>query len=268
VRVRLGLLLGEIAGAGLFDGIWLDYLRYPVGSRSGRPAEGDPRDYWGYAPSTRAAFFAARPDLDTPAFRAFLHDGRAPDPATHAAWLAAWRGFLQEALREVLLDARRRTAGRLRLGLVFHPGVYLRAHDPRAQAALAWLPLCDDASAMCYAYDPALDARDDADDRATIDRELGLVEAGIAALRGGRRPALLASLAGEPPEPEARGPRRHWSIAAQVAYLKGRRVEGAFGALDGVAFFSYGWLWPASDAARRAGEVGPIPAGRVEPAPL
>lgn len=253
VRARLGTLLEEIAALKCFEGVWLDYLRYPVGSRGLRPPAGDPRDYWGYAPSSMAAFAAERPDLATPAFRAWLTTGVAPDEATHAAWMAAWRGFLSRELRDVLAQARERLAGRARLGIAFHPSVYLKAHDPRAQNALAWLPLCDEATAMCYAYDPALDPRDDGDGRATIDRELAVVDQGVAALHGGRRPALIASLAADPPDVE-RPPRRHWSLTAQVAYLKGRRVEGAYGALDGVALFSYGWLWPGSDARRKAGE--------------
>lgn len=268
VRARLGALLDEIAGLRCFDGVWLDYLRYPVGSRAQRPIAGDPRDYWGYAPSTMAALAAERPDLDTPEFRAFLATGQAPNGDSHAAWLAAWRAFLARELRDVLADARARLSGRTRVGLAFHPGAYLRPHDPRAQHALAWLPLCDEAAAMCYAYDPALDPRDDAEGRATIDRELAVVEQGVAALHGGRRPAMLASLAADPPEAADRAPRRHWSLAAQVAYLKGRRVEGAYGALDGVALFSYGWLWPASDARRKAGEQTPGDAGRAAAPPL
>lgn len=268
VRARLGMLIDELAGLRCFDGVWLDYLRYPVGSRGLRPLAGDPRDYWGYAPSTLAALAAERPDLDTPEFRAFLRSGLAPDDATRTAWLGAWRAFLTRELREVLADARARLTGKARLGIAFHPGVYLRPHDPRAQNALAWLPLCDEAAAMCYAYDPALDPRDDGDGRATIDRELAVVEQGIAALHGGRRPALLASLAADPPGAVDRAPGRHWSVTAQVAYLKGRRVEGAYGALDGVALFSYGWLWPASDARRKAGERMPGDAGRAATTPL
>ncbi|MEB3328300.1 MAG: hypothetical protein VKQ33_03595, partial [Candidatus Sericytochromatia bacterium] len=77
VRKRVVGLVDEIAGLGYFDGIWLDYMRYPLAARS-RPTGADPRDFWGYSPSSRAALQTHAPALDTPAFRAFLADGTTP----------------------------------------------------------------------------------------------------------------------------------------------------------------------------------------------
>jgi hypothetical protein len=269
VRERVIGLADEIARLGYFDGIWLDYLRYPLPARS-RPTGVDPRDFWGYSPASRAALRTQAPTLDTPAFRAFLTEGAAPDEATRQQWLTNWRGFLSGELKTLLEAIRTRVEGRLKLGLVFHPSGYMRQHDPRAQDALAWLPLCDEVSPMCYAYDPELDPVDASMQRSTIDQELSLVEDAVAALPT-KRPALLVALAGEPQPglPNLTPPRRHWPLRAQIAYLKGRRVEGAFPLVDGVAMFSYGWLWPSSDASRRSlDEPAWNDAGRSEKAPL
>ncbi|MEB3223556.1 MAG: hypothetical protein VKS61_15900 [Candidatus Sericytochromatia bacterium] len=269
VRERLVALTDEIARLGYFDGVWLDYLRYPLAARS-RPTGVDPRDFWGYSPSSRAALRTQAPALDAPAFRAFLADGTSPDEATRQQWLSTWRGFLAGELKTLLEAIRTRLDGRLKLGLVFHPSGYMRQHDPRAQDALAWLPLCDEVSPMCYAYDPEVDPLDASAQRATIDQELSLVEDAVAALPG-KRPALLVALAGEPQPglPNLTPPRRHWPLRAQIAYLKGRRVEGAFPLVDGVAMFSYGWLWPSSDASRRSlDEPAWNDAGRADRAPL
>lgn len=264
VRTRLDLLFDELAAMNCFEGIWLDYLRYPLAAESSLRAA-DPRDFWGYGPSAKQAFFNERPDLaNNPAFMEFLRTGQAPDLITREAWITAWRGFLSDELRDVLAQAKARLNGRTKLCMVFHPGVYLKRHDARAQDALAWLNYYDEAAAMCYAYDPTLDPADMSRSRATIDRELDVVEAAMQAF-GGRKPAMLAALAAEPPErTELSGP-RHWPVQAQVAYLKGRRVEGAFGSLEGVALFSYGWLWPQSEAARKAVEPGGPASGRPGP---
>lgn len=264
VRTRLDMLFDEIANLNCFEGVWLDYLRYPLAAESVGKAP-DPRDFWGYGPSARQAFAAKRPEMaQDPYFMEFLKTGEAPDPITREEWITAWRGFLASELREVLASARARLHGRTKTCMVFHPGVYLKRHDARAQDALAWLSYYDEAAAMCYAYDPALDPGDMSLTRATIDRELDVVESAMQAF-GGRKPNFLAALAAEPPErAEGPGP-RHWPVQAQVAYLKGRRVEGAFPSLEGVALFSYGWLWPQSEAGRRAAEPGVPASGRPGP---
>ncbi|MEB3285616.1 MAG: hypothetical protein VKN33_10050 [Candidatus Sericytochromatia bacterium] len=262
VAEKLGALLEEISDTGYFDGIWLDYLRYPLAARS-RPSQGDPRLYWGFAPSTRTAFRRKRPDLDTSEFRTFLNTGLAPNPDLRSRWMSAWRSFLAGELQDLVAVIREKVPPKVKLGLVFHPSSYLNEDDVRAQDALRWLPYFDEASPMCYAYDPDLDPVDASRLRATIDKELSSVEQFIAAMPG-KKPELIAALAGEPQpgSPELTPPRRHWPLSAQVAYLKGRRVEGAFRSLGGVALFSYGWLWPASDASRRATDAPWSEAGR------
>lgn len=265
VAEKLGALLEEISNLGYYDGIWLDYMRYPLAARA-RTGEGDPRLFWGYSNATRAALRKKRPELDTPAFRAFLVDGTAPNPDLRRRWLTEWRGFLSGELKDLIATVKEKVPSKVKLGLVFHPSSYMSSDDPRAQDALQWLPYFDEISPMCYAYDPDLDPVDASRLRATIDRELLSVEEFVAAMPG-KRPSVLAALAAEPQPgaPELSPPRRHWPLSAQVAYLKGRRVEGAFRAVDGVALFSYGWLWPASDSSRKASDAPWTEAGRNTP---
>ncbi|MEB3195861.1 MAG: hypothetical protein VKP62_01530 [Candidatus Sericytochromatia bacterium] len=268
VGERLGALLEEVGQLGYFDGVWLDYMRYPVAAKS-RTGHPDPRDFWGYSPATVTALRSKRKDLDTAEFRHFLTDGDAPSEQTRQRWLTAWRGFLSDELRDLIANLRTRLPASVKYGLVFHPSSYMRGHDVRAQDALAWTPLFDELAPMCYAFDPELDPVDASQLRSTIDKELASVDDHLAALPG-RRPALVVALAAEPQPgtPRVQPPRRHWPVSAQVAYLKGRRVEGAFHHVEGVALFNYGWLWPASDASRRASDDPWTGAGRGGRPPL
>lgn len=266
VRTRLDILFDELAAMKYFEGVWLDYLRYPLAAESGGEAP-DPARLLGLRSLGPRGLRrqAAGDGRGCPRFMAFLKSGEAPDPQTREELGHGLAQLLASELREVLALARARLSGRTNLCMVFHRRVPQAPRRAR-QDALAWLSYYDEAAAMCYAYDPTLNPAILSLTRApqstaswTWSSPRWRASRQRARAPGGDRRRAPRPCRRPRPPPLA-GP------GAGRLPSKGRRVEGAFPSLEGVALFSYGWLWPQSEAGRRATDQGSLPAAALPPA--
>lgn len=250
VRRRLNLLAWELASSGMVDGIQLDYIRYPVRLKDGDvDPSADPRNYWGYSEHQQATFFAENPAYDTEAMRAYLKTGRAPD-GRDAEYFDVWKRWLAREVEEVIGGIRERTRGRVRLSMAFFPNYYFHVNDTRLQESKRWFYLFDDLSPMCYSY--YLDTYPGPYGDYNINRELEVVEEGLAQLPAHARPELVPTLVEDAPGTPASASLHHRIFREQLAYLRGRMLDGAYPSLTGVAFFTYGWLFPEHEARRKA----------------
>lgn len=250
VRQQLGALIDEIAGLGYYDGVYLDYIRYPLRLKGDDVDETpEPRNFWGYNPTAFAAFVAENPEWNTPEYRRFLLTGQLFNEARREEWLKVWKDWLAGELEELIAGLRARSKGKLQLGMAFFPNYYFHKWDNRAQESLRWMEHFDAVSPMCYSY--FLDTFPDPFGHYTINRELTILQAGLKAYPKAQRPAVIASLSEDAPGTPVTARYHHRGFPTQLAYLKGRRLEGAFPDLTGIAFFSYGWMFPESDKTRR-----------------
>lgn len=250
VRRRLNLMAWELASSGLVDGIHLDYIRYPVRLKDGDvDPTPDPRNFWGYSSHQMQTFFAENPAYDTDAMRAFLTTGTAPD-GREAEYLDVWKRWLAREIEEVIAGVRQRTQGRVRLGMAFFPNYYFHAHDNRLQESKRWFHLFDDLSPMCYSY--FLDTYPGPYGDYTINRELTEVEEGLSKLPATQRPALIPTLVEDAPGTPRTASLHHRIFREQIAYLRGRMLDGAYPSLNGLAFFTYGWIFPEHEKRRSA----------------
>jgi uncharacterized lipoprotein YddW (UPF0748 family) len=250
VRRRLNLMAWELASSGLVDGIQLDYIRYPVRLKEGDvDPTADPRNFWGYSSHQMQSFFAENPAYDTDAMRIFLTTGAAPD-ARDAEYLDVWKRWLAREIEELIGGIRQRTKGRLRLSMAFFPNYYFHVNDSRLQESQRWFHLFDDLSPMCYSY--YLDRYPGPYGDYNINRELEVVEAGLARLPLGQRPELIPTLVEDAPGTPASASLHHRIFREQIAYLRGRMLDGAFPSLSGLAYFTYGWIFPEHENRRKA----------------
>lgn len=249
VRRRLNLMAWELASSGLVDGIQLDYIRYPVRLVDGDiDSTPDPRNFWGYSEHQLATFFAENPPYDTEAMRTYLSTGLAPD-GRDAEYLDVWKRWLAREIEEAIGGIKQRTKGRVRLGMAFFPNYYFHVNDTRLQESKRWFHLFEDLSPMCYSY--YLDTYPGRYGDYNINRELELVEEGLAQLPPRERPALVPTLVEDAPGTPASASLHHRIFREQIAYLRGRMLDGAYPSLEGLAFFTYGWIFPAHEARRK-----------------
>ena len=250
VREQLGTLIDEIASLGYYDGVYLDYIRNPIRLKGDDVDETpEPRNFWGYNPTTLTAFLAENPQWNTPEYREFLQTGHLMNEARRDDWLKVWKDWLAGELEELIAGLRARSKGKLQLGMAFFPNYYFHKWDNRAQESLRWMAHFDAVSPMCYSY--FLDTFPDPFGHYNINRELTILHDGLKAYPKARRPQVIASLSEDAPGTPITARYHHRPFPTQIAYLKGRRLEGAFPDMTGVAYFSYGWMFPASDKARR-----------------
>ncbi len=250
VRRRLNLMAWELASSGLVDGIQLDYIRYPVRLKDGDvDPSPDPRNFWGYSASQFQSFFAENPAYDTDAMRTFLSAGSAGD-GREAEYLDVWKHWLTREIEELIGGMRQRTEGRIRLSMAFFPNYYFHVNDTRLQDAKRWFHLFDDLSPMCYSY--YLDTYPGPYGDYNINRELEEVEAGLSRLPAGKRPALVPTLVEDAPGTPSTASLHHRILREQIAYLRGRMLDGAYPSLAGLAFFTYGWLFPEHETRRKS----------------
>jgi uncharacterized lipoprotein YddW (UPF0748 family) len=248
VRRRLNLMAWELASSGLVDGIHLDYIRYPVRLKDGDvDPTPDPRNFWGYSAHQMQTFFAENPAYDTDAMRAFLTTGTAPDGRA-GEYLEIWKTWLAAEIEELIGGIRQRTQGRVRLGMAFFPNYYFHRHDNRLQESKRWFHLFDDLSPMCYSY--YLDTTPGPYGDYNINRELEVVEDGLSKLPKDQRPALIPTLVEDAPGTPPTASLHHRTFREQMAYLRGRMLDGAYPSLAGLAFFTYGWLYPEHEKRR------------------
>ncbi|MFP5501946.1 MAG: hypothetical protein ACLGIN_05615 [Candidatus Sericytochromatia bacterium] len=251
VRRQLYTLAEEIAETGHYDGLILDYIRYPVRIKGDDvDATPDPRNFWGYTPEALARFFEENPDWDTPAFRRFLEENELPDPALREPWLRVWKTWLAGEIEELIAGIRQRTKGRLELSMAFFPNYYFHRHDNRMQESARWMEHFDWVSPMCYSY--FLDWFPDPFGHYNIDRELRIVEAALQAYLPSERPTVVPSLTEDAPGTKLEAKYHHRPFPTQLAWLKGRKLEGSYPQTRGVAYFTYGWMFPEAEKARKA----------------
>lgn len=250
VRRRLNLMAWELASSGMVDGIQLDYIRYPVRLKEGDiDSSADPRNFWGYSESQMQTFFSENPAYDTDAMRTYLTTGTAPD-GRDAEYLDVWKRWLAHEIEELIAGIRQRTEGRVRLSMAFFPNYYFHVNDSRLQESKRWFYLFDDLSPMCYSY--YLDTYPGPYGDYNINRELEEIEAGLSRLPVGKRPELVPTLVEDAPGTPASASLHHRILREQIAYLRGRMLDGAYPSLVGLAFFTYGWLFPEHEARRKA----------------
>lgn len=269
-RAVLKALVAELSDSGHVDGIILDYLRYPVrltpeGEVDERP---DPRNFWGYNPRTHAEFFSSHPELDTPAWHAYLAPV-ASDSATASAMLPAapapkaltiWKDWLSDRVAGLVSELRPAIKPGVALSSAFFPNYYFHVHDNRLQESNRWLSLFEEVHPMCYSY--YLDPNPGPYGTYTISRELEIMEAGLAQMpTGSLRPSLLPALSEDPPRTPMWAPFHHRIFREQVSWLRGRMQEGQFPSVQGLSFFSYGWIFGPSEARRMADDSRPAPVG-------
>jgi uncharacterized lipoprotein YddW (UPF0748 family) len=251
VRRRLNLMAWELASSGMVDGIQLDYIRYPVRLKEGDiDPSADPRNFWGYSAAQMQGFFAENPPYDTDAMRTYLSSGIAPD-GRDAEYLDVWKRWLAREVEELIGGIRQRTEGRVRLSMAFFPNYYFHVNDTRLQESKRWFYLFDDLSPMCYSY--YLDTYPGPYGDYNINRELSEVEAGLARLPAGKRPELVPTLVEDAPGTPATASLHHRIFREQIAYLRGRMLDGAYPSMTGLAFFTYGWLFPEHETRRKVG---------------
>jgi uncharacterized lipoprotein YddW (UPF0748 family) len=251
VRRRLNLMAWELATSGMVDGIQLDYIRYPVRLKDGDvDPSADPRNFWGYSDHQMQTFFTENPAYDTDAMRAYLSTGIAPD-GREGEYLDVWKRWLAREVEELIGGIRQRTQGRVRLSMAFFPNYYFHTNDTRLQESKRWFHLFDDLSPMCYSY--YLDTYPGPYGDYNINRELTVVEEGLAQLPPGKRPALVPTLVEDAPGTPATASLHHRIFREQIAYLRGRMLDGAYPSLTGLAYFTYGWLFPEHEARRKLG---------------
>ena len=249
VRRRLNLMAWELASSGMVDGVQLDYIRYPVRLKDGDvDPSADPRNFWGYSAQQMQTFFAENPPYDTDAMRTFLTTGTAPD-GRDVEYLDVWKRWLAQEIEELIGGIRQRTQGRIRLSMAFFPNYYFHVNDSRLQESKRWFYLFDDLSPMCYSY--YLDTYPGPYGDYNINRELEQVEEGLAQLPARERPELVPTLVEDAPGTPASASLHHRIFREQIAYLRGRMLDGAYPSLTGLAFFTYGWLFPEHETRRK-----------------
>lgn len=248
VRRRLNLMAWELASSGMVDGVQLDYIRYPVRLKNGDvDPSADPRNFWGYSAHQQQTFFAENPAYDTDAMRTYLSTGVAPD-GREVEYLDVWKRWLAREIEELIGGIRQRTEGRIRLSMAFFPNYYFHTNDSRLQESKRWFYLFDDLSPMCYSY--YLDTYPGPYGDYNINRELETIEEGLAALPAGKRPVLLPTLVEDAPGTPASASLHHRIFREQIAYLRGRMLDGAYPSLAGLGFFTYGWIFPEHEKRR------------------
>ncbi|MNR87107.1 hypothetical protein D3C72_179690 [compost metagenome] len=248
VRRRLNLMAWELASSGIVDGIQLDYIRYPVRLKEGDvDPSADPRNFWGYSAPQMQSFYTENPAYDTDAMRTYLTTGVAPD-GREVEYLDVWKRWLAHELEELIGGIRQRTEGRIRLSMAFFPNYYFHVNDSRLQESKRWFYLFDDLTPMNYSY--YLDTYPGPYGDYNINRELEVIEKGLAQLPAGKRPELIPTLVEDAPGTPASASLHHRIFREQIAYLRGRMLDGAYPSLSGLAFFTYGWLFPEHEKRR------------------
>ncbi|HBN07936.1 MAG TPA: hypothetical protein DD435_04550 [Cyanobacteria bacterium UBA8530] len=248
VRERLANLAYELCQRS--DGVILDYIRYPVRIKGDDVDESpDPRNFWGYNPKQLIKFFLENPEYDSEEYRSFLASGQA-DPSKKEEYLGVWKDWNAYQVEELIQRIRRSVILPKKLGISFFPNYYFHINDSRLQESKKWFSYFDLLSPMCYSY--YLDRFPGPFGDYNIDRELGIVEEGL--LDQKRKPPVMASLTEDPPGTPLHARFHHRIFREQIAYLRGRMLDLAYPNLKGIAYFSYGWLFPESEKNRKTPE--------------
>ncbi|HEY9766840.1 MAG TPA: hypothetical protein V6C82_10755, partial [Chroococcales cyanobacterium] len=163
-------------------------------------------------------------------------------------YLAVWKDWNAYQVEELIARIRNSVIRPKKLGLSFFPNYYFHKNDSRLQESKKWFSFFDFLSPMCYSY--YLDRFPGPFGDYNIDRELRIVEEGLFDQK--RKPPVFASLTEDPPGTPVQARFHHRIFREQISYLRGRRLDGAYPNLQGIAYFSYGWLFPASEKNRKA----------------
>lgn len=266
-RAVLKALIEELSGLGYVDGIILDYLRYPVRLKEGEvDSTPDPRNFFGYNPQTLADFFSSNPTLDTPAWHAYLQAVSSSSASASAELpplpspdaLRIWKDWLSDRIAGLVAEIRPSLKAGIPLSSAYFPNYYFHVNDSRLQESNRWLNLFEEVHPMCYSF--YLDTNPGPYGTYTINRELEIIEAGLAQLpTGSTRPRLLPAFTEDPPRTPMWSSFHHRIFREQVSWLRGRMQEGQFSNVHGLSFFSYGWIFGPSEAMRKADDSKSAP---------
>lgn len=246
VQERLSMLAKELTQQGV-HGIILDYLRYPIRIKNGDVDEtADPRNFWGYNPTQIAQFYADNPEHNREDYRRFLETGEV-DAALREGYLNVWKDWNAAQYEKLVQRLRATLAGKAALSMAFFPNYYFHPHDSRLQESKRWFKHFDRLFPMCYSY--YLDDNPGPYGTYNINRELGIIEDGLKGMK--KKPSVVAALTEDPPGTPKSASFHHRIFREQVAYLLGRQLANAYPNLKGFAYFSYGWMFPDSEKARK-----------------
>lgn len=253
VRAQLDRLVDELASHSV-DGVMLNYLRYPARLKGDDIDETpDPRLYFGYNARQMAAMEKRHPEFASADFQTFLKTGQASPSAMQQVDLDRFKDAMSEDLTGLIDFVRSAVHGRMSLDAAYTPDYYFHVNDSRVQESRKWADRFDLLAPECYEY--YLDDYPAPFGTYTINRALGIADGSVADLPTGTRPpVVMPTFTTDVPGTAMSAPFHHQTLRAQTAFLKGRVFDRAFPHIDGVAYFSYGWIFTAEEARRKAGE--------------
>ena len=250
VKVELDRIVDELASHSV-DGVMLDYLRYPTRMKGDDiDSTPDPRNFFGYNARQLALMEQRHPELDTPAFQNFLETGVPAVESDRQADLDQFKQSLSEDLTGLIDNIKAAIHGRMLLDAAYFPDYYFHENDTRVQESAEWANRFNLLSPMCYEF--YLDDYPAPYGTYTIWRALRIADDTVAQLPAAQRPLLMPSFTAEAPGTPMASPYHHQTLRAQVAFLKGLLFDRTFPEVGGVAYFSYGWIFPAFEAVRKA----------------
>lgn len=250
VQREVGQLIDD-AIAHKADGVMLDYLRYPSRLKGDDIDETpDPRNFFGYNLRQFEGVMRRHGELATQEARDFLASGILAKEEQRDELLARWKGALSEDLEELIASARARAGDKVVFGAAFFPDYYFHRHDSRLQESRRWASQFDLLSPMCYQY--YLDEYPGPYGTYTIHRALEIADDSVSRLDAGKAPLLMPSFSAEVPGTPMDARFHHRTLREQTAFLKGRVVDKAFPTVQGVAYFSYGWIFLDSETRRKS----------------
>ncbi|MBU6428036.1 MAG: family 10 glycosylhydrolase, partial [Cyanobacteria bacterium REEB65] len=252
VRVELDRIVDELASHSV-DGVMLDYLRYPVRMKGDDIDETpDPRNFFGYNARQLAQIEEREPDMDTAEYRSFLQSGKATFYESQQLFLNRFKQAMTEDLTGLIDEVKRNVRGRMLLDAAYFPDYYFHTNDTRVQDSRVWADRFDLLSPMCYEY--YLDDYPAPYGTYTVNRALTIADDTVQHLPPGTAtPILLPSLCAEVPGTPMEAPLHHVTLREQTAFVKGMVFDRAYPHVSGVAYFSYGWIYPDTEAERKAG---------------
>ncbi len=250
VQREVGRIIEDVA-AHKADGVMLDYLRYPSRLKGDDIDETpDPRNFFGYNLRQYEGIMRRHPELATQESRDFLASGILAKEEQRDELLARWKGAMSEDLEDLIASAKARAKGKVTFGGAYFPDYYFHVHDSRIQESRRWASQFDLLSPMCYQF--YLDEYPGPYGTYTIHRALEIADDAVSRVQPGNSPLLMPSFSADVPGTPMDARFHHRTLREQTAFLKGRVFDKAFPSVQGVAYFSYGWIFLDSETRRKS----------------